>query len=296
MASRVPRAARRVALGTIMAVTAVASALGAQTAASAAPAVSARPAIALRIHPRVGDTLYTRFEQDVAITGTRRVGGADSTMRMSSSMLLLAHVFVEGSDERGTTVTTITDSIDFRGSGVGAGTSDLVRRAMQGKRVQLRIASDGSAMVLESPPALASDMQAVVSGVPSTLPARAVAVGASWEKVMSIPVAGREGSSRPATLRARYHLDSLSGDGTIAYISMRGTITRAPAPEIPEGIRITSTGTIAGSMQVDRRRGWWCDSRATIDLESVVTALDGDRPPLHVTTRIEQRMRTGDPR
>ncbi|HEU4564220.1 MAG TPA: DUF6263 family protein [Gemmatimonadaceae bacterium] len=298
MGSRRGRGARRVACGIAAALCAMASMLGAQTAqasraAPGTPPSRAHALIALRIHPRVGDTLYTRFEQSVDMEGTARVGASDTTMRSSSTLLLLAHVFVQGSDEQGTTVTTITDSVEVGGAGPA---TELVRRALQGKKVQLRIAPDGSAVVLESQAAIASDMQAVVSGVPATLPSQAVAVGESWEKAMSIPVAGREVSSRPATLRARYRLDSLSSDGAIAYISMRGTITRDPAPELPERIRITSSGTIEGSMQVDRRRGWWCDSRATIRLESVVTMFDASRPPMRVTTRIDQRMGTWTPR
>jgi hypothetical protein len=297
MGSRGRRGARRVACGIAAALCALSSMLGAQSAQASRAAPAAPPSrghapIALRIHPRVGDTLYTRFEQSVDMEGTTHVGASDTTMRSSSTFLLLAHVFVQGSDEQGTTVTTITDSVEVGGAGPS---TELVRRALQGKKVQLRIAPDGSAVVLESQAAIASDMQAVVSGVPATLPAQAVTVGGSWEKVMSIPVAGREVSSRPATLRARYRLDSLSSDGAIAYISMRGTITRDPAPELPERIRITSSGTIEGSMQVDRRRGWWCDSRAIIRLESVVTMLDASRPPMRVTTRIDQRMGTWTP-
>lgn len=288
MGSSAPRVLRRAAVG---------AALGAAVALAAvtAPALAqrARP-VTLRIQPHVGDTLYTRFEQEVEITGTTRVGEADTTMRMTNSMLLLARVLVDGSDDGGTTVTTITDSVTFTGGGISAGGApDLVRQAVQGKKVQLHIAPDGSATVLEAPREVASDVQAVVSGVPSTLPGRAIQVGGTWEKVMSIPVAGRESTFRPATLRARYRLDSLSADGTIAFISMRGTITREASSELPRGMRIASTGTIVGSMQVDRKRGWWCDSRSTIALTSEVTRPGEDRPPMHVVTRISQRMRAG---
>lgn len=250
--------------------------------------------VTLRIKPRVGDTLYTRFEQQVEITGTARVKGVDSTMTMRSAMLLLAHIVVQGGDETGTTVITTTDSLSLTGQGMGAGTSpDAVRQAMEGKRVRLHIAPDGSATVEEAPAAIAPDMEAMVSGMPATLPDHPVPVGGTWQTVMSIPVAGRDAGARPATLRATYHLDSLARGGDVAYISVHGTITRDPAAEVPQGIRITSSGTIDGSMQVDLNRGWWCDSHAAIALHSVVSPLAGSRPPMHVLTRITQWMHTG---
>jgi hypothetical protein len=252
--------------------------------------------VALRIKPRVGDTLYTRFEQEVEMVGTTRLGEVDTTMRMTSSMLMLSHVVVEGRDELGTTVTTVTDSVAVVAAGMGAATPpESLRRAMQGKRVQLRIAPDGSATVLEAPETFTPDVRSVVSGMPSTLPESPVPVGATWEKVMAIPVAGRPGGERAATLRAVYRLDSLSGDGQIAYISMHGTLTRdSAALSLPEGLRITSSGSIVGSMRVDRRRGWWADSHATISLRSTLTPAPGaSAKPIHVQTKIVQKMRTG---
>lgn len=261
------------------------------------PVTAQRPrAVTLHIKPHVGDTLYTRFEQEVEMTGTAHVGDADTTMTMTSSMLMLSRVLVQGSDESGTTVTTVTDSVALVSTGMESMVPpDAVRRAMQGKRVRLRIAPDGSATVLDAPNELTPDLRAVVSGMPATLPDRPVAVGGSWEKIMEIPVAGQSGAGRAATLRTTYHLDSLSGDGAVAYISMRGTLTRdSTALPLPQGIRITSSGSITGTMRVDRRRGWWTDSRATIALTSILTPVAaGGGPPMHVRTTIRQRMRTG---
>src|SRR5256885_10297192 len=46
------------------------------------------------------------------------------------------------------------------------------------------------------------------------------------EKVMPIPLPGETDVQHGATLRALYRLDSLSADGDLAYISVRGTLTR----------------------------------------------------------------------
>lgn len=252
--------------------------------------------VSLRIHPRAGDTLYTRFEQEVEMIGTTRVGSVDTTVTMRSSMLMLSHVLVQASDDRGATVTTITDSVSLAALGAGAAAPpESERRAMQGTRVRLRIAPDGSASVLDAPGDLAADVRTIVPGMPSTLPDRPVAVGATWRKDMPIPVAGQAGGNPAAMLRATYRLDSLSADGNIAYISMRGTLTRdSTAQPLAHGLKITSTGTITGTMRVDRRRGWWADSRATIDLRSILSpANDDSGPPMRVQTKITQRMWAG---
>jgi hypothetical protein len=255
--------------------------------------------VTLRIHPRAGDTLYTRFEQEVEMTGTTRLGAVDTTVTMRSSMLMLSHVLVQTSDERGATVTTITDSVSLASLGMHAMVPpESERRAMQGTRVRLRIAPDGSASVLESSGELAHEMRSVIPGMPSTLPDRPVAVGATWRKEMPIPVAGQASGAPAAMLRATYRLDSLSTDGSIAFISMRGTLTRdSTAHQLSHGLRITSTGTITGAMRVDRRRGWWADSHSTIELRSILTpATDSDTPPTRVQTKITQRMWTGGKR
>jgi len=252
--------------------------------------------VSLRIHPRSGDTLYTRFEQEVEMIGTTRVGSTDTTVTMRSSMLMLSHVLVQASDDRGATVITITDSVSLAALGAGAAVPpEAERRAMQGTRVRLRIAPDGSASVLDAPSDVAPDVRTIVPGMPSTLPDHPVAVGATWRKDMPIPVAGQAGGSPAAMLRATYRLDSLSADGDIAYISMRGTLTRDSTAQSPaQGLKITSTGTITGTMRVDRRRGWWADSRATIDLHSTLSPATGDSgPPMRVQTKITQRMWTG---
>lgn len=233
------------------------------------------------------------------MSGTTHVGDSDTTMTMKSSLLLLSHIIVDSSDRSGATVTAVTDSVALSSWRMGRPMpSETARRAMQGKRIQLRIAPDGSATVLDAPDELASDVRAAVSAMPSTLPNQPMAVGATWKKTTAIPMAtsGSGGPGRAAMLVAVYRLDSLSRDGVVAFISMRGTLKRdSTAAPLPRGIRVASNGTITGAMRVDRHRGWWTNSDATITLESVLTpaSQDSDSHPMRVLTRIEQRMRTG---
>jgi len=248
--------------------------------------------IVLRIKPRVGDTLYTRFEQDVSMKGTLHVHGTDTTMTMHTSLLLLSRVLVQGSDETGTTITTITDSVSLITDGEPAEPEQL-RRGMEGQRIQLHIAPDGSAAVIAVPPQLSADIRAVVSGMPATLPDRPVKVNQSWQRVTSIPVVG-DAKGYAAVLRATYRLDSLSSDGTLAFVSMHGTITRDPGSRpLANGLRVSSSGTVTGLLCVDRRRGWWIDARATIELVSTLLPTAGATgTPVRMQTDITQHMHT----
>lgn len=256
-------------------------------------AQSASRDVMLRIKPRVGDTLYTRFEQVVEMTGTMHVHGADTTMTMRTSLLLLSHVLVQASDETGTTVTTVTDSVSVTTDGEPA-EPESMRRSMEGQQVRLHIAPNGSASVLAVPAQLSADVRAVVSGMPATLPDRAVRVGSTWQRTTSLPVLGASGRGYAATLRATYHFDSLSAGGTLAYVTMRGTLTRDPgARPLANGLRVNTSGTVSGSLLVDRLRGWWIDARATILLVSTLLPASGvTATPVRMETRIEQHLHT----
>ena len=253
--------------------------------------------IVLRIKPKVGDTLFTRFEQDVSMKGTVHVHGSDTTMTMHTSLLLLSRVLVPGSDETGTTITTITDSVSLISDGEPAEPED-VRRAMEGQRVQLHIAPDGSAAILALPPQLSADIRAVVSGMPATLPDKPVSVSQTWQRVTMLPLVGASGKGVAATLRATYRLDSLSSDGTLAFVSMHGTITRdAGTRPLANGLRVSSSGKVTGMLCVDRKRGWWIDARATIALVSTLVPVAGaSATPVRMQTDITQHMHTASVR
>ena len=60
--------------------------------------------------------------------------------------------------------------------------------------------------------------------MPSMLSRKPVAVGEKWSKEMRIPLAGDPGAE--GTVKATLQLDSLSRSGQMAFISIRGTISR----------------------------------------------------------------------
>ncbi|HET7583897.1 MAG TPA: DUF6263 family protein [Gemmatimonadaceae bacterium] len=252
--------------------------------------------VTLRIAPRVGDTILTHLTQSMDLVGTARVANGDSTMRVHSELELYSRVIVEARSDRGTTVTSRTDSAAASSAGGrSVATPDALRAAFVGKQVRLRISPEGSATVLTAPEGLPADVASIISQVPAMLPAAPVAVGESWTHRMTIPISGAAGVNG-AMLETTYRLDSLSGDGKMAYISMNGRLTRDEgAGELPSGALLSSEGTLTGTLVVDRERGWWHDSQATVHVRSVVTPARGGpdrRATLQLT--VTQRLHTGE--
>jgi len=258
----------------------------------AAPAAAqAGAGVVLAIKPRLGDTLVTRFEQRLEMTGTARLHGADSTRRTSGSMLMLSRALVQGRDEDGTEIAMIVDSVALGGMNAGMNLEQL-RRAAQGRRVNLRITPDGAITVLQRSAADMPDLGALVSALQSTLPAAPVAPGASWRRAMAVPVAGASDAEHVAMLSAVYRLDSLSADSSQAWISMHGTISRSAPASAGQSARVESTGEVTGGMQIDRALGWWVESHATITLTTTLTpGIPGTSRPARVETRITEEMR-----
>ena len=249
--------------------------------------------VVLRIRPHVGDTIRGRLEQQVDMTAWSRTPGGDSTMEMKSSMSMLALLrnIVEGSEGDATTLLIAIDSIALSASGTPLPVGD-VRRQLQGKRMRMRVTSQGAMVMLDAPDEMSADLQAALSHVPATLPPRAVAVGEGWSQTMAVPIAG-DPSGRGATVRATFRLDSLSRGGDLAFVSMRGAVLRDSAGATAQGTKRLVTGTLTGGMTVDRKRGWIVDSRVSISVRSLKPrrTAASTAEPLHLQIRVTQRIR-----
>jgi hypothetical protein len=250
--------------------------------------------IMLRIQPRVGDTMYTRFDQTVEMVGTRNVHAVDTTMTSRMDIMILSHSLVQGSDGHGTTVLAITDSVAMEGHGTGATTpTETLQHAMQGRQARLHIAHDGSAELLDASDDVTPQVEALYSGMPATLPERLVSVKSTWDRTAFIPVSQESDSAHSAKVRTTYRLDSLSSNGNLAFISIRGTISRdSAAALVSESLRVGSTGAVNGHMVMDRKHGWWVESEIEITIKSVVTRIVEPVSTMQVQTRIVQSMQT----
>ena len=257
--------------------------------AQSAPAAG----VVLRLHPRVGDTLHTRLEQLTEITSTHPGGGAAKTM--TTKVVVLARTIVQASRQATTTVFTVVDSAEVRSSDAhGAAMAAQAEKVLRGQRMVIELAEDGSVARARDARGFAvpRDVSDAMAAMPAVLPRRPIAVGEHWQREMPIPSAGPIGSSGNAQVRAEFRLDSLSGSGEVAFVSMHGQIASDP------GARgVDMSGTMTGAMQIDRVRGWMTDSFFTLLIRSVVAPAAGTgMQPMKFVTKVTQRLRTMDKR
>ena len=245
-------------------------------AALVALPAAAQPVL-LQIRPRMGDTLRMRLDQRVETAGTAKMGDADSTMTMVTQLQVFTHAVALSGDGAGTVMQAVTDSILVSSTGLGSSKLGPYRRMSQGARLRLRVAPDGAIDVLDDPDGVAGQMRAVFSQMPTTLPRTPIEVGDTWLRTMVIPLTTGPGARGAGTLRAIFRLDSLSRSGDLAYLTVTGTIGRPDGAVEPDwGGQISEVaGSVAGTIIVDRRRGWMTDTRATITLRSLVTPPGG---------------------
>lgn len=264
--------------------------------ASIAPLAHAQ-SVLLQIKPKVGDTLRLRIEQEMEISGVGKVRDADTTITMRSSMLILSRSIVIESDNDGTTVRSITDSVAVDMGAMDprvATLSDQARRSLQGKEVRVRFSREGSGIVIEADPDIPRDLQSVFSQLPATFPRHQVALGSTWKQRIPIPDTGP--GQVAGTLEATFRLDSLTRRGKLAHISMRGTLSRdSTANPIRGGARMTMTGTVTGYMVLDRGRGWVTDASTEMSMRSHIAQPPGSGlEPVKMQMRLLQRQRTMD--
>jgi uncharacterized protein DUF6263 len=269
---------------------------GAQSTAAQSAHVPLPRRVTLRICPRIGDTLRMRYDQQVDMTGVRQTPPSgqgsvhDSTVTRTTTLLVLSRAIVEKSDTTGTELLAVTDSVAIGTTGGSAPQSgDLLHRLL-GNQVRVRVAPDGATSLVDSA-GVSPELRAVFAQMPATLPREAIPVGHSWDRTMTVPVRGGGGGG--ATLTSTFRLDSLSRDGSSAYISMRGALRHDAAHDPAAAMRVSITGTVAGTMVVDRRRGWLTDSHAVIAVNSVLAPPPADSsPPTLVRMTVTQWLRT----
>lgn len=254
-------------------------------------------AVYLRIDPRVGDTIYTRLDQQTEMQATARLEGEDSVVEIRSWMAtvaLLRHV-VESGDSKGTALLTIIDSVAMSGEGVDL-PNEQQRLVLQGASVRTRISPEGATELVDGGDALTPDVAAMFSSMPATLPDYPVNEGDSWTKTMRIPIYGQAPGKPEATVNATFRLDSLGTRKGLAFISMRGSITREIAAERGQEKTMETIGSITGGMVVDAFRGWITDSRTAITVKSHLTAASAQSAPMRFQLKMTQRMRALDRR
>jgi hypothetical protein len=257
-----------------------------------AKAALAQPVL-LQIRPHIGDTLRMHLSQTVEMTGTTRGARTDSARSMTTSIEVFTRAIAQQWTTNGTLMQTITDSVAMNPASAGS-LADLRRRAMQAKRVWLRVSTDG-AMELVDDGDPNSELRHIFGEMPAVLSRTSVAVGEKWTREMQIPLSNEPGAV--GAVRATFHFDSLGKNGDVAYISMRGTMSRINTlGAAPAGPGYGTTGQLSGTIQIDRRLGWITDSRSTIIVRSSIATNqsekgESERAPMQVRTKITQWIR-----
>lgn len=249
-------------------------------------------AIPLTIRPRAGDTLRLRMDQTVEMAATRRNGDVDVTTSEQHTMVVLTRVAVESTDLDGATVTAMTDTVRLTSTDGSAGSSLLGwARVMQGQRFRFRVLTDGSTALVDASKG-APQVAAFLAQLPASLPKEPIAPGRTWTRSMDIPISVLSDARGTASMTATFRFDSVTRGGDLAYLSVRGRLTRQSAP--PKGSvapTVEMNGTLSGSVVVDRRRGWITDARSLISTHSLVSSPKGDTPPVRIRLKITQWMR-----
>jgi hypothetical protein len=259
-------------------------------------------AVLLQISPHAGDTLNVRLNQRVEMSGTpagcptgyvpprrnTRVtpetrACAQGTRQMTTVMEVFSRAVIHKTDRDGALVTAVTDSIRTSMSHDGGKNPAPKRvKTQMDDEIDMRVATDGGAEVIDTD--ASDELRAVFGQMPAVLSRKPVSRGDTWRRQMKIPLAGEAGATGLVT--ATFQLDSIGRDGDIAYISMRGVL----AHDHRDGSLSELSGSLRGTMQLDRRLAWITDTHATIDATSTVRTPEGSAPMV-VHTRVTQQLK-----
>jgi hypothetical protein len=249
-------------------------------------------AVLLQVRPNPGDTIKVRLDQTVEMTGP---AGPDGRAAVESgTLVLLATLAVESADLDGATIVSATDSVRVNSPPNSASSAVLAWAAIAANRaVRFRVAPNGAAWV-PTGQGRAVPSAALAMQMPATLPTKAIQKGATWTSNVSVPLASSADPKGKSTLVAQFTFDSLSKSGELAFLSLRGRLMKSETDEKEprNGQSVVETsGTVSGSVTLDRRRGWITDARTTFSLFSLVTPADPSKPPVRVRMTISQWMR-----
>ncbi len=243
--------------------------------------------VVLELRPRFGDTVWIRLDQSTEVSATRKGTAARPVV---TTLSMFSRAIVEVSTATSATILAITDSVDVSSNdkAAAAGASETERQ-LAGRQMRLKLLPDGTVKMAEEDANVSKQVGEVVSLMPASFPKGSVAIGDTWLREMPIP-AGSE-SGKPMLVRAAFRLDSVSTDYDIAYLSLRGSVQATPAVTTSD-----VSGSVTGSMTVDRRRGWLSASRFTIQLRTLLPSNGANDAPLQYLMKVTQQMRVIDKR
>lgn len=256
---------------------------------SAAGAVAQQ--VQLELRPRVGDTLRMRMDQVTEMSEMRQ--GA-FTKPVVTTLTMFSRAIVESSAPASTLILAVTDSVDMIATDAHArALAREAQRQLEGRRMRLRLSPDGTVAVAAEERDVPREVSDLVSVMPASFPRGLVAVGDTWLREMPIPPSASFGVPLGGIVRATFRLDSIVAGGHLAYVSMRGTLQDAAASAANQA---TLSGSVSGSMVVDRKRGWLSESRFVVQMRATIAAATAAKKsaPVQFRMKITQHMRVSD--
>jgi hypothetical protein len=262
--------------------------------------------ITLQLRPRVGDTISMRLDQQTEVSSRRETGrtpaptsSAPSSASMTSTTVTFSRAVIESAVASYTTVVAITDSVLMSSTDQhGQASAAAMQHQLQGQRVRLTIAPDGSIQMPRDASAPAKGMSRTASLIPATFPAKPIAVGDKWMREAPLPAGTSQlGTGIVGWVKATFRLDSVTHGGDLAFVSMHGDLQGDPKTKGAEGVATVEDGTVDGYMVVDRARGWLTESQFSIVAHSTLRPTFGVvTQPMHFEVRLTQSLRTIDKR
>jgi hypothetical protein len=169
------------------------------------------------------------------------------------------------------------------------------QRQLEGRRLRLRLSPDGTVGVADHERDVPREVTDLVSVMPASFPRGLVAVGDTWMREMPIPPSASFGVPLGGIVRATFRLDSLGSGSDKAYVSMRGTLQDVAASAANQP---TLSGSVSGTVVVNRRRGWLSESRFVVQMRATIPAASTVQgsAPMQFRMKITQHMLVSDGR
>ncbi len=207
-----------------------------------------------------------RLDQEMNITRTGQAALGDAATAVTTTWVVLQRMIVEHADTSGTEILQVTDSVSTeRIDDRGPEPAPRRNRPVDGSHVLLHVAPDGAVTLLDSTNSVSSALREVLRNLPVTFPRDPVQVGHSWVRAMKLPAG--PGYGKGGEIKLEFRLDSVADGSDLAYVSVHGPLGGARVNATAGGVTLVTRGSLAGTMVVDRRRGWLTDWHATIDVQ-----------------------------
>lgn len=261
--------------------------------------------VMLQLRPRVGDTISMRLDQQTEVTGKRdgpKVPSSSLSVPTSTSMVNTSVTFsravIESAVASFTTIEAITDSVLVSSIDQhGQASASAMQHQLQGQRVRLSVAPDGSITMPKDGTSPAKGMSRTASLIPATFPPKPVKVGDKWTREAPLPAGTSQlGTGIIGKVKATFRLDSLTHAGNLAYVSMHGDLFPDPTSKTMD-LATVEDGIVDGWMVIDHERGWLTESQFTIIAHSALRPSFGVvAQPMYFEVKLTQKLQTIDKR